>query len=80
MTGCRGGIAVLLLTLLGACSFDDDDPGTFSGPVLQRTALSSSLLARAYANPTMARRTTVSYDGTVWRFRKGQSVCPTPGD
>jgi hypothetical protein len=81
MRGCRHGIALLLLALLSACAFDDDDPGTFSGPVLQRTALQPGLLARAYADPVMARRTEFMHSDSevVLRLLKGQSPCPLAG-
>ena len=80
MKSCLSGIALLLLPLLAACAFDDDvEPATFTGPVLQRTALQPSLLAHAYANPTIATRTAVIHSGYVVRFWKGQSICPWAG-
>jgi hypothetical protein len=64
--------------LLAACSFEDDlDPGTFSGPVLQRTAVSRSMIARAFAHPVAGQRALAySEEGSVVRFWRGASVCP----
>jgi hypothetical protein len=78
MRGRREAIAVLLLAMLAACS-SSDDPGTFSGPVLQRTAIKPGVLARAYAQPRLARRTVYVTSPTVARFWKGQSTCPWVG-
>jgi hypothetical protein len=71
---------LLLLTFLTACAFEDDvEPGTFSGPVLQRTALKPNLIARAYGTAVVRPRRTVLYSSTGLVFSKRHSVCPWSG-
>ncbi|MBX6323491.1 MAG: hypothetical protein IRY94_16835 [Rhodospirillaceae bacterium] len=84
MRACWAAGACLVLPLMAACAFDDDigdaDLATFSGPVLQRTAIRPDVLARAYARPNLATRWVVIHsDYSVVGLWRGHSTCPYAG-